>query len=139
VILDRSDNVILDFGDIITHQAVQQAYEANMLDTLLASAYRGEVTIPMDAMRAGQPASSSIERASGGASVVSELEEKVAQSRQAEAERREQRHAADVAAAEQRERQRVTRSRSRQQSESQRQREIEAATNPPEAVGSATR
>ena len=35
VILDRSDNVILDFGDIITHQAVQQAFEAGMLDTLL--------------------------------------------------------------------------------------------------------
>ena len=33
VILDRSDEVVLNLGDIITHEAVQRAYEAGILDT----------------------------------------------------------------------------------------------------------
>ena len=41
VFLDREDAVILDLGDLITHQAVQRAHEAGMLDSLLASVYTG--------------------------------------------------------------------------------------------------
>ena len=75
VILDRGDNVILDFGDIITHQAVQQAFEAGMLDTLLASVHRATVGFPLDDLKAKQPGSATVEKASGGSAVLEELEQ----------------------------------------------------------------
>ena len=37
VILDKQDNVILNVGDLITHQAVERARSADMLDVLLDS------------------------------------------------------------------------------------------------------
>ena len=56
VFLDRDDEVILDLGDLITHQAVQRAYEAGMLDSLLASVYTApEVTFTQDQLRARVP------------------------------------------------------------------------------------
>lgn len=78
VFLDREDNVILDLGDLVTHQAVQRAYEAGQLDQLLASVYKApEITFTRDEMKAPVPGDSTIEQASGGASVVDELETKV--------------------------------------------------------------
>lgn len=74
VILDRSDEVILNLGDIITHEAVQRAHEAGILDSLLASVYKGEVAFGRDEMRAPAEATSSVDRATGGAPLVAELE-----------------------------------------------------------------
>jgi uncharacterized protein YrrD len=78
VFLDRDDNVILDLGDLVTHQAVQRAYDAGQLDQLLASVYKApEITFTREEMKAPVPGDSTIEQASGGASVVDELETKV--------------------------------------------------------------
>ena len=79
VILDREDNVILNLGDIITHQAVQRAHEAGGLDSLLASVYKAQVEFAKDEMRAPAEAEAeaTVDKASGGATVVEELEDKV--------------------------------------------------------------
>jgi sporulation protein YlmC with PRC-barrel domain len=86
VILDRDDDVILNLGDIITHESVQRAYDAGILDTLLDSVYRGDVAFERDEMRAPTEGTSTVEKASGSAAVVQELEETV---EAAEAERTE--------------------------------------------------
>lgn len=39
VILDHQDQVILNLGDLITHRAIEQARQANLLDVLLTSVY----------------------------------------------------------------------------------------------------
>lgn len=77
VILDRKDEVILDLGDIITHQAVQRANDAGLLDTLLGSVYKGDVSFERDEMKAKVVANSTVEKASGGAAIVDELATKV--------------------------------------------------------------
>lgn len=100
VILDRQDNVILNMGDIITHQAVQLAYESGGLDSLLASVYKGEVQFTKEEMRApeGTEAEATVEKASGGAAIVDELETKVQTAEQeleAEQERKRRQSEAD--------------------------------------------
>jgi uncharacterized protein YrrD len=127
VILDRNDNVILDFGDIITHQAVQQAYDAGMLDTLLGSVYHAQFGLPLDQLRAGQPASGTVQKASGGAQVVDELEQKTRQMEQQRADEEQRRRQEAEMTVEQRERQRQERAQARQEAEQERQREIEEA------------
>jgi uncharacterized protein YrrD len=79
VILDREDNVILNLGDIITHQAVQRAHDAGGLDSLLQSVYKANVEFAKEEMRAPAEvqAEATVEKASGGATVVEELEDKV--------------------------------------------------------------
>jgi uncharacterized protein YrrD len=79
VILDREDNVILNLGDIITHQAVQRAHDSGGLDSLLQSVYKGQVEFGKDEMRAPAEveAQATVDKASGGATVVEELESKV--------------------------------------------------------------
>ena len=52
VILDREDNVVLNLGDVITHQAIQRAHDAGGLDSLLASVYKANVEFTKDEMRA---------------------------------------------------------------------------------------
>jgi len=80
VFLDREDTVILDLGDLITHQAVQRAYDAGMLDSLLASVYKApQVTFSQDQLKARVAGDSTIEQASGGATVVDELEGRIAE------------------------------------------------------------
>ena len=76
VILDREDNVILNLGDIITHQAVQRAHDAGGLDSLLGSVYKAQVEFAKDEMRAPEEveAEATVDKASGGATVVDELE-----------------------------------------------------------------
>ncbi|HUG31223.1 MAG TPA: PRC-barrel domain-containing protein [Candidatus Limnocylindria bacterium] len=100
VILDREDNVVLNMGDIITHQAVQRAHESGGLDSLLASVYKGDVQFTMDDMRVpkGAEAEATVAKASGGASIVDELESKVdaaEREHEAEQERKRQRAGAD--------------------------------------------
>jgi hypothetical protein len=93
VILDRNDDVILDLGDLITHQAVQQAYDAGMLDTLLTCVYRGDVAFERDEMRAQVEATARVDKASGGAQVIDEMAtrlQKAEQQRQAEQQAKKQ-------------------------------------------------
>ncbi|HEV8054373.1 MAG TPA: PRC-barrel domain-containing protein [Candidatus Limnocylindrales bacterium] len=90
VILDRSDNVILDLGDIITHEAVQRAYDAGALDSLLGSVYKGDVAFSKEEMMAGTEGQATIEKASGEAPLLGELERKVEQSEQERDRQREE-------------------------------------------------
>jgi len=127
VILDRKDDVILDFGDIITHQAVQRAYDAGMLDTLLQNVHQAQFAFPPEQLRVGVPASSTVQRASGGDAVLEGLEKQV-QETEHEREQREQREREQ---AEQLRQQRATereqRARQRDDVDRQRQQEIELA------------
>jgi uncharacterized protein YrrD len=77
VILDRSDDVVLNLGDIITHEAVQRAYEAGILDSLLASVYKGDVAFERDEMKAAGQGTSTVEKATGGSAVIDELQTSV--------------------------------------------------------------
>lgn len=77
VFLDRDDDVILDLGDLVTHQAIQRAHEAGMLDSMLSSVYKADVTFERDEMRAQVAGDSTIEQATGGATVVEELESRI--------------------------------------------------------------
>lgn len=74
VFLDRDDEVILDLGDLVTHQAVQRTHENGMLDSLLDSVYTAEVSFTRDELRAKIKGDSVVEDASGGAQVVEDLE-----------------------------------------------------------------
>ena len=93
VILDREDNVVLNLGDVITHQAIQRAHDAGGLDSLLGSVYKANVEFTKDEMRAPSAveAQATVDKSSGGAHVVEELETKVEaaeRERQAEAARK---------------------------------------------------
>ena len=78
VFLDREDTVILDLGDLITHQAVQRAHDAGMLESLLGSVYTAQgITFDQDQLKARIAGDSTIEQASGGATVVEELEQQM--------------------------------------------------------------
>lgn len=127
VILDREDNVVLDLGEVITHAAVQRAHDAGALDALLASVYRGEIELTKDEMRVGQPGSAAVERATGQAAIVDELEEKV---RSAEEERTrsqaEKQQKSDAERAE-REQERRERAETREQRRSERERDRRGA------------
>jgi uncharacterized protein YrrD len=108
VILDREDNVILNMGDIITHQAIQRSYDAGGLDSLLDSVYKAKVEFTKEELRspAGTEAQASVEKASGGAVILEELESKVEtaeQERQADQERKK-REGAQARTARERER-----------------------------------
>jgi uncharacterized protein YrrD len=102
VILDREDNVILNLGDIITHQAVQRAHDAGGLDSLLGSVYKAQVEFGKDEMRAPAEvqAEATVDKATGGATVVEELENKV---ETAERKRQEEQERKRIAAATDRE------------------------------------
>jgi uncharacterized protein YrrD len=116
VVLDLQDEVILDLGDLITHAAIQRAYEAGALDTLLGSVYKGEVSFEKDELRARRPGVASLdEGAGGGAPIVEELRSKI--------ETAEQERAASEAA----ERERAERDRSRRSGERDSRRQQRAA------------
>ena len=100
VVLDREDDVVLNLGDIITHQAIQRAHESGGLDSLLASVYKGTVEFDKAEMRAPAEAEAqaTVEKASGGAVIVDELEGKVEdadRAREAEKARKAEEAAAD--------------------------------------------
>lgn len=95
VVLDREDDVILDLGDIITHQAIQRANDAGGLDSLLASVYKGSVEFTKEEMRApaAVEAQATVDKATGGATIVEEMESKVDR---AERDRQEERERKDA-------------------------------------------
>jgi uncharacterized protein YrrD len=123
VILDRQDNVVLNMGDIITHQAVQRAHESGGLDSLLASVYKGDVQFTKEEMRAplGAEAQATVEKSTGGAVIVDELESKVdAAEREREAEQEQKRRQSE-ADRDRRERERQQRASEREDRSSQRE------------------
>jgi uncharacterized protein YrrD len=113
VILDRDDEVVLDLGDIITHESVQRAHEAGILDSLLASVYKGDVAFERDEMKASVEATSTVEKASGGSAIVGELQEAVETTESQRREAAEQQRLEADEAREQREAERQERSRLR--------------------------
>jgi hypothetical protein len=133
VILDRDDNVVLDLGDIITHQAIQQAHDAGMLDTLLASVYKGQVEFTRDEMKSRQPGTASVERASGGATVVADLAQRVETAEQHHQREQDEARKQAKQEGEQRATERRERAERRAADRAQREAEMAAATN-----GSAT-
>lgn len=82
VILDRQDNVVLNLGDIITHESVQRAYDAGMLDTLLENVYKGDVEFSKDEMKAQSDAQATVEKASGDAPMIDDMEQRIDQLKQ---------------------------------------------------------
>jgi uncharacterized protein YrrD len=99
VILDREDNVVLNWGDIITHEAVQRAHEAGGLDSLLNSVYKGDAQFTKAELRAPTSieAEATVDKAGGGAAVVEELQSKVAAAeRERELEQEQKRQQAEA-------------------------------------------
>lgn len=122
VILDRQDNVVLNLGDIITHEAVQRAYDAGALDSLLGSVYKGDVHFERDEMRAPMAGEATVEKASGDAPIVDELTQKVQTAEQdREAQKQQKREQAD-AERQQREQQREAKAGERDQRAQERDR-----------------
>jgi len=63
VILDTQDNVILDVGDLVTHQAIEKAAQAGVLDILLSSVSMQAPDLSQADLRAHKPALASLESA----------------------------------------------------------------------------
>jgi uncharacterized protein YrrD len=61
VILDPQDRVILNVGELITHQAIDTARQAGVLDILLSSVYDKDPEIAMDELRAPERGQASLE------------------------------------------------------------------------------
>ncbi|CAN5252127.1 hypothetical protein BH18CHL2_BH18CHL2_05180 [soil metagenome] len=146
VILDRSDNVVLDLGDIITHEAVQRAYDAGALESLLGSVYKGDVSFSKEEMRAGTEGQATIEKASGEAPMVDELEQKVEQSEQERERQREMKRTQAEEDRNRRESEREQRAAEREASTKKREAEVEEARatsnqpkEPPTAEGAGPR
>ncbi|HSK51407.1 MAG TPA: PRC-barrel domain-containing protein [Clostridia bacterium] len=130
VILDRDDNVILNLGDIITHQSIQRAHDAGGLDSLLSSVYKGTVEFSKHEMRAPEAveAEATVDKATGGATVVAELEDKVRTAERERDETQERKKAESEREREQRKAERDSRRREREL-ESERRDEVGAVTD----------
>jgi uncharacterized protein YrrD len=61
VILDRQDNIILNVGELITHEAVNRARLAGVLDMLLTSVYDKDPELSQHELRAPEPGEASLE------------------------------------------------------------------------------
>ena len=61
VILDQSDKVLLNTGDLITHAAINDARQAGVLDVLLDSVYEGDPEITPEMLRATEPGEDALE------------------------------------------------------------------------------
>ena len=61
VILDPQDNVILNVGELITHQAITRAEQAGVLDILLGSVYDKDPEISREELRAPESGDASLE------------------------------------------------------------------------------
>ena len=61
VILDPEDNVILNVGELITHRAISQAKEGEVLNILLSSVYIKEPEISDKELRAPEPGMAALE------------------------------------------------------------------------------
>jgi uncharacterized protein YrrD len=66
VILDPTDHVILDVGELITHRAVQQARESGVLNILLSSVYTKEPEISEKELRASVRGIAALEHSGNG-------------------------------------------------------------------------
>lgn len=62
VILDQQDNVILNVGELITHQAVTDARQSGVLDILLSSVYDKDPELTQDDLRAPEPGRDALEQ-----------------------------------------------------------------------------
>jgi hypothetical protein len=62
VILDRQDNVILNVGELITHEAIHKARQADALDMLLSSVYDKDPQLSQAELRAPEPGEASLEQ-----------------------------------------------------------------------------
>ncbi len=60
VILDRNDQVILNVGEIITHQSIVLARQADVLDVLLNSVYTEKPHLTLEDLRVLQPGKASL-------------------------------------------------------------------------------
>jgi uncharacterized protein YrrD len=67
VILDPQDNVILNVGEIITHQAVERSRAVGVLDMLLSSVYDKDPELAQDELRAPEPGQAALEQQDKGA------------------------------------------------------------------------
>jgi hypothetical protein len=137
VILDREDNVILNLGDIVTHQAIQRAHESGGLDSLLGSVYKGEVQFTKEEMRAPTDveAEATVEKARGGAAVVDELETKVERAEKEHEAEKERKKRESQAQREERERERQARESEREAEKAARESETEDDSPGAVAVG----
>lgn len=137
VILDREDSVVLNMGDIITHQAIQRAHEAGGLDSLLSSVYKGQVEFTKEEMRApGEvEAEATVEKSTGGAAVVDELQTKVEQAEMAREAEKERKRRESEAQREQREGERQAREADRATESKAREATSEEESPEPVAVG----
>ncbi len=61
VILDRNDEVILNVGELITHQAIAISRQADVLEILLDSVYTETPRLSLDELRAPEPGRASLE------------------------------------------------------------------------------
>lgn len=127
VILDREDSVILDLGDIITHQSVQRAHDNGMLDSLLDNVYKGDVTFERDEMKAQVAGDSTVEKATGGATMVQDLEQKVKTADEEKKAQDEQKKQESETALQQREQEREERAKQRDEEAMKRQQGAEEA------------
>jgi uncharacterized protein YrrD len=60
VILDRNDEVILNVGELITHQAINFARQSDVLDVLLDSVYTATPNLSLDELRAPESGRASL-------------------------------------------------------------------------------
>lgn len=60
VILDLKDEVILNVGELITHQAIDVARASDVLEVLLDSVYTATPNLSLDEMRAPEPGKASL-------------------------------------------------------------------------------
>jgi uncharacterized protein YrrD len=60
VILDKKDGVILNTGELITHESISSAREAGVLDPLLSSVYDGKPRLSLEDLRAPEAGKASL-------------------------------------------------------------------------------
>lgn len=60
VILDQNDDVILNVGELITHQAIASARQSQVLDLLLSSVYTEKPQFSLEELRAPQAGSAAL-------------------------------------------------------------------------------
>lgn len=70
VILDEQDQVILNVGELITHQAIHRAREAGCLDILLSSVYNYTPQITRSDLRANVSGDAALVRQTGESALV---------------------------------------------------------------------
>ncbi len=61
VILDRNDRVILDIGELVTHNAIERARQASVLGILLNSIYVSKPQLSIEQQRANIPSLSALQ------------------------------------------------------------------------------